>query len=293
MPIAGEPLGRPATTATTGCSSALSVHGAATEDAREHRRVRTTYVDQARRSVEIELPEPAALGAEFVRWEIATAIAGAMLADQPVRRAERAAGEGCDARAAGRLQDRGTAARCRAPISTLPTGTRLVLSQAARTRLGAGNADAILTLLEEGDYFALLAYLGPDAALARELRTFRQAVRDRTRAATMFGYGPRYLHSTGQLHKGGPNTGVFVLITAGTGRGCADSRRAVFVRHTRARRRRSAISPRSMRPAGARCMSTCLDRIRRWCARSPMHCWRVCRSDKRDRWSSMKKSILK
>ena len=40
------------------------------------------------------------------------------------------------------------------------------------------------------------------------------SVRDRTRAATMFGYGPRYLHSTGQLHKGGPNTGVFVLITA-------------------------------------------------------------------------------
>ena len=43
---------------------------------------------------------------------------------------------------------------------------------------------------------------------------FRRAVRDRTRAATMFGYGPRYLHSTGQLHKGGPNTGVFVLLSA-------------------------------------------------------------------------------
>ena len=53
-----------------------------------------------------------------------------------------------------------------------------------------------------------------DQEMADELYGFRNAIRDRTRAATMFGYGPRYLHSTGQLHKGGPNTGVFVLITA-------------------------------------------------------------------------------
>ena len=71
-----------------------------------------------------------------------------------------------------------------------------------------------MTLIRRGDYLALLAYLGPDAELAEELRAFRQAVRDRTHAATMFGYGPRYLHSTGQLHKGGPNTGVFVLMSA-------------------------------------------------------------------------------
>jgi hypothetical protein len=100
------------------------------------------------------------------------------------------------------------------PDLTLSNGVRLWLSQAARTKLGAGDADAIITLIEEGDYFALLAYMGPDEATGRELRAFRHAVRDRTRAATMFGYGPRYLHSTGQLHKGGPNTGVFVLLTA-------------------------------------------------------------------------------
>jgi len=54
----------------------------------------------------------------------------------------------------------------------------------------------------------------PDADLAAELGSLRREIRDRTRTATMCGYGPRYLHSTGQLHKGGPNTGVFVLITA-------------------------------------------------------------------------------
>ena len=53
-----------------------------------------------------------------------------------------------------------------------------------------------------------------DAALGGELNALRRAVRDRSRAATMFGYGPRYLHSTGQLHKGGANNGVFLLVTA-------------------------------------------------------------------------------
>jgi len=89
----------------------------------------------------------------------------------------------------------------------------LTLTSAARDRLGA-DAEAVLTLLHPGDYFALLAYVGPDPALFTELQALRRAVRDRAHVATMFGYGPRYLHSTGQLHKGGPNSGVFVLVSA-------------------------------------------------------------------------------
>jgi glucose-6-phosphate isomerase len=177
--------------------------------------VRSTYVDQALLgpAVEIELPEATALGAEFVRWEIATAILGAMLQinpfDEPnVQQAKDATRVLLDAyKTKGQLP-------AAASEFTLPGGSSLALSETARTRLGAADADAILTLIEENDYFALLAYVGPDEAIARELRNFRQDVRDRTRAATMLGYGPRYLHSTGQLHKGGPNTGVFVLLTA-------------------------------------------------------------------------------
>src|SRR4029434_8398861 len=80
--------------------------------------------------------------------------------------------------------------------------------------------EAFLTLLHERDYFGLLAYLGPDPELAAQLHALRVAVRDSTRAATMFGYGPRYLHSTGQLHKGGANTGVFILDRATRAEAC-------------------------------------------------------------------------
>jgi hypothetical protein len=99
------------------------------------------------------------------------------------------------------------------PDQTLQ-GISLTLSSAARASLPPSSGTALLTLLRPGDYFGLLAYLGPDPSLADELQRLRRTVRDRARVATMFGYGPRYLHSTGQLHKGGPDSGVFVLISA-------------------------------------------------------------------------------
>src|SRR5262249_28156636 len=101
-----------------------------------------------------------------------------------------------------------------APDRTLSSGIALTLSAAGKSA-GAADPERFLSLLREGDYFALLAYVAPgDDALGRALRAFRAAVRDKARTATMFAYGPRSLHSTGQLHKGGPNSGVFLLITA-------------------------------------------------------------------------------
>jgi len=164
---------------------------------------------------DIEFPEAAALGAEFVRWEIATAIAGAVLDinpfDEPnVQQAKDATRTLLDAyRKNGRLPST-------PPDRTLAGGAALAATDAARKALGASDPGAFLKLLRPGDYFAILAYLGPDGKLARELHALRHAVRDRARVATMLGYGPRYLHSTGQLHKGGPNTGVFLLITTGS-----------------------------------------------------------------------------
>jgi glucose-6-phosphate isomerase len=211
VPIAGEPFAGPAVYGRDRLFVRLRLHGSYDEEMRDAD-VRAIEASNAP-VVEIELPEPSALGAEFVRWEVATAIAGAILEinpfDEPnVQQAKDATKVLLDRyRSTSQLP-------IPAPDRTLGSDIALTLSDAARDQLHGLTADAILTLLGEGDYFALLAYVGPDTDLADELRTLRVSVRDRTRAATMFGYGPRYLHSTGQLHKGGPNTGVFVLISA-------------------------------------------------------------------------------
>lgn len=156
--------------------------------------------------------EPSAdLGAEFMRWEIATAIAGALLDVNPFDEPNVQ-----QAKDATNVLLAGFAAQGALPSSpadaTTKDGVTFTLSGAARDALSGQPATAILGLVGEGDYVGILAYLGPDAALARVIDDFREAVGATTQAPTMFGYGPRYLHSTGQLHKGGPNNGVFILV---------------------------------------------------------------------------------
>jgi hypothetical protein len=163
--------------------------------------------------VDLELPEPLALGAEFVRWEVATAVAGALLHVNPFDEPNVQQAKDATRALLDRHQTEGALA-LPPPDVVLDDATTLTLSAAARSLLAGSGPEAFLKLLEPPDYFGLLAFVGPDDDLARALRELRIDVRNRRRAATMFGYGPRYLHSTGQLHKGGPNTGVFVLITA-------------------------------------------------------------------------------
>jgi glucose-6-phosphate isomerase len=211
VPIAGEPLALPSAYGNDRLFVRLRIHGSFEEEMRdaEVRDLKAAHAPVA----EIALPEPAALGAEFVRWEIATAIAGALLHinpfDEPnVQQAKDATRTLLDRfKSTGKLP-------IAPPDRLTPEGLALTLTAEARIALAGHSPEAILTLIQPGDYFSLLAYVGPGVELAAELRALRVAVRDRTRAATMFSYGPRYLHSTGQLHKGGPNTGVFVLITA-------------------------------------------------------------------------------
>src|SRR5438477_281044 len=107
----------------------------------------------------------------------------------------------------------------RARARTAPALFRLQASRSASRRrtetLGSRDATALLALLNEGDYFAQLVYVSPASELLPEFERLRVFARDRARVATTLGVGPRYLHSTGQLHKGGPNTGVFLLVTTG------------------------------------------------------------------------------
>ena len=217
VPIAGEPLGQPGDYGSDRFFIRLRLHGSYAEEMRD-----TDIRDLKAAGAplgEIDLPEPSALGAEFVRWEVATAIAGALLGinpfDEPnVQQAKDATRVLLDGYISTGTLSAPVPDRILEASLDGVDGITLTLSSAARATLDARPPEAFLTLLHENDYFGLLAYLGPDPELAARLHALRVAVRDRTRAATMFGYGPRYLHSTGQLHKGGPNTGVFLLITA-------------------------------------------------------------------------------
>jgi glucose-6-phosphate isomerase len=80
--------------------------------------------------------------------------------------------------------------------------------------IATGSLDDVLDGVGPPSYVAFMAYTAPDAELDAKMAELRAEVRDRTKATTTFGYGPRFLHSTGQFHKGGPSTGVFVQVVA-------------------------------------------------------------------------------
>ncbi|MEQ1728203.1 MAG: hypothetical protein ABL982_07450, partial [Vicinamibacterales bacterium] len=208
VPSAGEALAPAAAYGADRVFVRLRVTGAADEAVRDGAMNLFTGVPM----LTIDFEEPAALGAEFVRWEVATAVAGALLGvnpfDEPnVSQAKEATNVLLKQHAATGALPMPRADR------TTARGVTLTLSSAARTALGPASPESLLSLVGAGDYVGILAYLGPDPAFAEAVASFRASVREQTGAATMFGYGPRYLHSTGQLHKGGANNGVFVLIS--------------------------------------------------------------------------------
>ncbi len=142
----------------------------------------------------IEWADRYALGAEFYRWEFATAIAGAVLGVNPFDQPDVEAAKIVTKRLAGEYEATGT----------LPDDER---------PLNARDVTALLDRLRQGDYFAILAFIEMNQAHRNALDSIRNLVRDRRKVAATVGFGPRYLHSTGQAHKGGPNSGVFLVIT--------------------------------------------------------------------------------
>lgn len=163
--------------------------------------------------VNVSLDAPLDLGAEFFRWEVATAAAGFLLDINPFD--EPNVQQAKDATRAllaiFEVEGRLPAPEPHASIE----GARLTLSNAAQERLAGDDVLTFLQVIGARDYFNVLAYLpSEDPALGDALRQFRAHAGKTRRCATMLGYGPRYLHSTGQLHKGGANNGVFVIVTA-------------------------------------------------------------------------------
>ena len=168
------------------------------------------------------------LGAEFARWEVATAVAGAILGVNPFDEPNVSESKANTAAALAAFEAQGALAPAHALArgedwSAYAGGLHGSLLRPA-AQGGEGHGDALervlaahLSSVTRGDYLALLAYLDATPAEAKQLARLRVLLRDRLQVATTLGAGPRYLHSTGQLHKGGPPTGVFVMLTAETG----------------------------------------------------------------------------
>ena len=214
VPIDREPHGDPAVYGTDRAFVRISLEGA---DGVGHDALADALEAAGHPVIRIHLTDPIDLGAEFVRWEVATAIAGAVLGidpfDQPnVEEAKQVTRDLLD------RAERGEAPA--AAVEPLTSADGLTLYGDAPLRLTQPDADVIgelarhLARRKANAYLGLQAFIAPtplrDIALAR----IRALLRDRTTCATTAGYGPRFLHSTGQLHKGGPATGWFLQLTS-------------------------------------------------------------------------------
>ena len=142
--------------------------------------------------VVLELKDKYDLGAEFFRWEFATAVAGAVLGIHPFDQPN---------------------------VQQAKDATNMVLQQYEETGKAPhietkGSLHDLLAGAKENDYLAIMAYIDEHPLANKLIENFRKIVVEQYCLPTTFGYGPRYLHSTGQLHKGGPNTGLFLQITS-------------------------------------------------------------------------------
>lgn len=146
----------------------------------------------------LRLNDPADLGREMFRWEMATAAAGAVLGVNPFDQPDVQLAKELAKRA---MQERSSGAPA-GPADEIRIGED-DLGEALQGWLAGAGA---------GTYLGIHAYLAPTPATTEALHEIQARLRDRTRFATTLGYGPRFLHSTGQLHKGGPDTGRFLQI---------------------------------------------------------------------------------
>jgi len=170
--------------------------------------------------VRIGLASPATLAQEFVRWEVAVAIAGAVIGIDPFDQPDVEASK-VKARALTDAIENGAPPAKERPLFS---GDGLaVYADGDNARALCGQTDgatldgflrAFFARVQDYDYVGLLAWIERNEAHAASLQRIRGHIRDRLGTATVLGFGPRFLHSTGQAYKGGPNTGVFLQITA-------------------------------------------------------------------------------
>jgi len=165
--------------------------------------------------VRITLPNIYNLGQEFFRWEIATAVAGSIIGINAFNQPDVEA---------SKIETKKLTSQYEATGSLPPevpffeaSGMKLFADDKNAVAVHGPNLVAVLkshlARAGVGDYFAVLGYITMNPANEKALQGIRHAVRDKKKVATVLGFGPRFLHSTGQAYKGGPNSGVFLQIT--------------------------------------------------------------------------------
>jgi transaldolase/glucose-6-phosphate isomerase len=208
IPVDGEPLGTADSYGSDRVFVSLRQGG---EDG--HDGLLAALTAKGHPVIRIDVDEPYRLARLFFLWEIATAVAGAVLRINPFDQPDVEAAK-IKTRA---LMEAGGVKQSENPLVS-SGGVSLYADAAnAKALAGATTLEACLKAhfarVKKGDYAALLAFIERDAANTAELDAIRAVIRDRTGATTCLGFGPRFLHSTGQAYKGGPDTGVFLQIT--------------------------------------------------------------------------------
>jgi len=156
------------------------------------------------------------IGQEFFRWEIATAVAGSVIGINPFNQPDVEASK-IETRKLTTEYEKSGHLPAESPIFE-QNGIKLFTDEKNAAALGkhdslAGYLKAHFNRIGKGDYFALLGYIEMNAANEVALQKIRLKIRDEKHVATCLGFGPRFLHSTGQAYKGGPDSGVFLQVT--------------------------------------------------------------------------------
>ncbi len=224
VPIEGEPLGAPHEYG----QDRVFVYVGAGLPANEHLagdmdggaiETRLQLLEEAGHPViRLSLTDRFDIGAQFALWEIATATAGSVIGIDAFDQPNVQESKDNTKRLLGEYNERGAFSEA---VVAQAGGIAQVIPLSGSRGVALGDdltsaVAAIVAQIKPGDYVAFTAYIERDAEHEQQLREIRLKVRNALKVATTVGFGPRFLHSTGQLHKGGPNSGVFFQLTTDT-----------------------------------------------------------------------------
>ncbi len=211
LPVAGEPLGSPEVYGNDRFFVAINVGSASEETEAGLRKL----AEAGHPVVYRELTDEYDLGSEFFTWEFATACAGWRIGINPFDQPNVQESKDATKELLTTFVNHGKLPEQDALIGD--ESLTIYSSEGSQNLPTSSVLDVLsvhLATIKPGDYVAFLDYVEETTNTEKELQAIRLLIRDRFKCATTTGYGPRFLHSTGQLHKGGPDTGVFIQLTA-------------------------------------------------------------------------------